>query len=299
MRALLVAFCLLSTSCVRHVPAPSTSGFGDRLRTRLMDDHPLEPAAMPEARALHFLFVGGFLNETIPGYFGDNLPVVRDELGASASTLFPPSGGDLERDAELIHAEVLRLSDEHQKPIAIIGHSKGGAAAVLAVLRDPSLVRSGRVEHVVSIQGALKGSPVADALVQSLPIPLLHAAFKGLDTLTRGRAEAAFRRVQVPADLAGWCARRVHFVRSMETTGQVSAELGLTHAFLSRHGSGRNDGLLLEEDQALPGVGHDLGVLRGDHAAFTIASPLSNGTTQSRRAFTRALLEELFVVEHD
>lgn len=299
MRALALACGTLLVACVKHVPAASASGFGDRLRTRLMDDRPLEPSAMPAARQLHFLFVGGFLNETIPGYFGDNLPVVRDELGASASTLFPPSGGDLERDAELIHAEVLRLSDEQQKPIALIGHSKGGAAAVLAVLRDPSLVRSGRVVHVVSIQGALRGSPVADALVQSLPIPLLHAAFKGLDTLTRGRAEAAFRRVEVPPDLAGWCARRVHFVRSMETTGQVSQELGLTHAFLTRHGTGRSDGLLLEEDQWIPGLGHDLGVLRGDHAAFTVASPLSNGTPQSRRAFTRALLEELFVVERD
>ncbi|MBL8918752.1 MAG: DUF2974 domain-containing protein [Myxococcaceae bacterium] len=299
MRLVAIVCSALLPSCVRHVPAPNTSGFGDRLRTRLADERPIDAASMPGARQLHFLFVGGFLNETIPGYFGDNLPVVRDELGATASTLFPPSGGDLERDAELITAEVLRLSDEHQKPIALIGHSKGGAAAVLAVLRDPSLVRSGRVEHVVSIQGALKGSPVADALVQSLPIPMLHAAFKGLGSLTRGRAEAAFRRLAVPPDVAGWSARRLHFVRSMETTGQVSQELGLTHAFLTQHGSGRSDGLLLEEDQWLPGLGHDLGVLRGDHAAFTIASPLSNGAAASRRAFTRALLEELFIVERD
>jgi pimeloyl-ACP methyl ester carboxylesterase len=288
---------ILLTSCVRHVPAPAADGLALRVREQLALARALEPGVMSDAARFHFLFVGGFLNETIPGYFGDNVPVVTDELGATASTCFPPSGGSLERDADLLHDEVRRQAEERQRPIVLIGHSKGGAAAVLVVLRDPELVRSGRVEHVVSIQGALRGSPLADGLVRSLPMPVLHEAFKGISSLTRQQAQSAFANLAPPAELADWYRRRVHFVRSFETTGQVSTELGVTHAFISRHGSGRNDGLVLEEDQLLPGVGHDLGVLRGDHAAFTIASPLSNGTTASRKAFTRALLWTLFVDE--
>lgn len=249
---------------------------------------------MKGPRALHFLFVGGFLNETIPGYFVDNMAVVRDELGAEVSTLFPPSAGSLDVDAVMIRDEVGRISDSTQRAVVLVGHSKGGAGVVLAVLRYPELVSSGRVERVISIQGALHGSPLADGLVASLPMPLVHQAFQGLSTLTRAKADAAFRASPMRAELSGWYQDHVFYVRSAETTGQVSTELALSHAFVARYGSGRNDGLLLEEDMRLEGVGTDLGVLRGDHAAFVVSSPLSNGTVATRKAFTRALIGQAF-----
>ena len=290
---------VLCGGCVRHVPAPSADGFVQLVRAEVSNPQPIDRAMMPEAMKLHFLFVAGFLSEGIPGYFKDNAEVVTDELGASTSMFFPPSGGNLETDAELIRGEVSRLTDELQRPVVLIGHSKGGAGAVLAVLRNPELVSSGRVAHVVSIQGALRGSPLADGIVKSLPIPLLHDAFRGPMTLTREKAEASFRAATPSMTMLDWYQRHVRYVRSSETTGLVSQELALTHAFVATHGSGRNDGLLLEEDQWLPGIGHDLGVLRGDHAAFTVSSPLSNGTSQTRKAFTRALLKQVFVVERE
>lgn len=47
---------------------------------------------VPALSPLHVVFVAGFMNELIPGYFNDNVAMAR-ELGAETSVLFPPSGG--------------------------------------------------------------------------------------------------------------------------------------------------------------------------------------------------------------
>jgi pimeloyl-ACP methyl ester carboxylesterase len=217
---------------------------------------------------------------------------VTDELGATASVIFPKSSATLEEDAAFIRDEVIRLTDSQQRPVVLVGHSKGGAGVVLTALKYPELVRGGRVVDVVSIQGALHGSPVADAMTEALPIPFLHEHFRGLQALTRIRSEAAFRSAPIAADQLAWYRDHVFFVRSSETTSVVAVELSLSHAFLSRFG--RNDGMVCEADQLLEGVGRDLGVLRADHAALTVAAPVSGFTAESRRAFTRALLAEIF-----
>lgn len=295
MRAIgvLVGSCLFA-ACVRHVPLANTS-LSTRFRQTMETQQPISSASIPSAKGLHFLFVGGFLNEGIPGYFVDNMAVVTEELGATASVIFPKSTDNLEEDAAGIRDEVIALSDGTQRPIVLVGHSKGGAGVVLAALKYPELVRGGRVVDVVSIQGALHGSPIADAMTESLPIPLLHQTFRGLTALTRKRAEGAFRSAPMATDLTAWYRDHVFFVRSSESTGVVAAELQLSHAFLTRFGP--NDGLLCEQDQLLAGLGRDLGVLRADHGALTVSAPISGFTTETRRAFTRALLLEVFAGE--
>ncbi len=286
----LVGSCLLS-ACVRHVPLANTS-LSARFRQTMETPTPLSAASIPSAKGLHFLFVGGFLNEGIPGYFVDNMAVVTEELGATASVIFPKSADDLEEDAAGIRDEVISLSDQLQRPVVLVGHSKGGAGVVLAALKYPELIRGGRVVDVISIQGAIHGSPIADAMTESLPIPLLHQKFKGLTALTRKRADGAFRSAPMAGDLTDWYRDHLFFVRSSESTGVVAAELQLSHAFLTRFGP--NDGLLCEGDQLLGGVGRDLGVLRADHGALTVTAPISGFTADTRRAFTRALLFEVF-----
>ena len=61
-------------------------------------------------------------------------------------------------------------------------------------------------------------------------------------------------------------------------------------------GGGRRpcDGLVLVDDMMLDDFGVDLGVLEGDHAALTVSSRLSNGTSARRRAFTRAVWRVLY-----
>ena len=52
---------------------------------------------------------------------------------------------------------------------------------------------------------------------------------------------------------------------------------------------------MLPDDQMIAGLGTDLGVLEGDHFDLTEKGPGAVSTPASfRRAFTRALMRELF-----
>lgn len=84
---LLLSLVLLG-GCVKHVPLPTTP-FAARFRDAMAEPTPLDPATIAAAKPLHFLFVGGFMNEGIPGYFVDNMAVVTEEAHATASVIFP------------------------------------------------------------------------------------------------------------------------------------------------------------------------------------------------------------------
>jgi pimeloyl-ACP methyl ester carboxylesterase len=248
----------------------------------------------------HFLFVGGFLNEGIPGYFTDNMRVTHDELGAEVSTLFPSSSTSVSEDADAIRAAVIERSRTSQKPVVLVGHSKGGAGALVAVLRYPELVLEGTVDRVICIQAAVLGSPVADSIVESGPIKVLPFHWRGLESLSTRRSrtlvlnEDARAREKLTPEETAWFFGRIFFVRAWERSGSVALELALTHEYLKEFGSGRNDGLLLEEDMKLDGDGVDLGEVEGDHAALTVSGILSRSSADERAAFTRALYREVF-----
>src|SRR5439155_12749343 len=111
----------------------------------------------------------GFLNGAIPGYFNDNIEVVQTEYKADASAIYPSSLAGMTDDAELVRATALENFEKTKKPVVLVGHSKGGASVVLAVLRHPELMLEGKVDRVVAIQGAFGGSPVADGLTDTIP----------------------------------------------------------------------------------------------------------------------------------
>lgn len=232
----------------------------------------------------HVVFISGFLNELIPGYFEDNAAVCR-QLGAETSLIAPSSDGGFDRDVGLIERE---LAFRRGVPVVLFGHSKGGAAALLTVMRHPELVLSGQVEAVIVVQGAVGGSPLAEAL-RLLPL-------KGLKDLAPARARALFAEASsgldarlTPEERARFFSH-VFYVRSARDSRPVAAELSLTE--LALRGQGPNDGLLNQADMRL-GEGVDLGVLDSDHASLTVSSFLSVSTPEERRAFTLALFREV------
>jgi pimeloyl-ACP methyl ester carboxylesterase len=232
------------------------------------------------------LFVAGYLNEMIPGYFDDNVAVV-EALGARAERLFPESEASFEDNA----AVVAKWIDANEGPIWLVGHSKGGAAVLLAALRSPQLVLSGKVRAVVVVQGAVLGSPVADRYDAD---PVLGK--KGMHALTRRASETVFnvaleqlRSRLSPAEQQALF-ERVFYVRSRINQAAVAAELSPTRGYLDQFGP--NDGLLLADSMRLS-EGVDLGVLDSDHAGLVISSFLTSSTPERRRGFTHALCREV------
>ncbi len=264
------------------------------------EDAPEPPGSPLEAlRARQVLFVGGFLNEVISGYFDDNAAVVK-AFGATAWMLSPPSTSSLGADADFIALKARDHYEGSHRPVVLFGHSKGGAASLMAVLRHPELVLLGVVDCVVVVQGAVGGSPVADLAATPLHAAGLPAPLAGLDSLQPGDARPAFvaalahaRATLSPAEF-GHLSSRIFYVRSVAQKDHLSPVLGPTHGLLCERGSGQSDGLVLAEDARLDGCGVDLGVVPGDHAALTVSGPLSNATPHQRRAFTRALFREVY-----
>jgi pimeloyl-ACP methyl ester carboxylesterase len=184
--------------------------------------------------------------------------------------------------------------------VVLVGHSKGGAAALLTALRYPELVLTGVIDRVVVVQGAIGGSPLADAIARSAAVRALPLPRRGLASLTPSEARSLFQeelsrvRARITADGLERLFARVFYVRSWEGRGRTSFELALTHEYLQGFGSGQNDGLLLQEDMKLDRAGVDLGVVASDHASLTVAGLLSKSTTADRKAFTRALFREIY-----
>ena len=241
----------------------------------------------PSLQGRHVVFVAGFMNELIPGYFTDNVDVSR-ELGAQTSTLFPPSSRSLADDVALIETEVSAHSD---RSVVLVGHSKGGAGVLLTVLQHPELVLAGRVECVIVLQGAIGGSPLADALVHVRPLRR-----PGLSSLTTGSSHDTFKAAiqsvteRLTAEERAFLFSRIFYVRSAHRQSALGAELALTELMLRP--KGENDGLLPPEEMKLAD-GVDLGVLDADHASLTVSSFLSVTTPEERRAFTTALYREV------
>jgi len=245
------------------------------------------PGEAPSLADQHVIFVAGFMNELIPGYFVDNEEAVRT-AGGTSCTVYPTSAMHLEEDVTLLTKEL----DSHPgQSVTLFGHSKGGAAVLLTVLEHPEYVLDGRVRSVVVVQGAVGGSPLADALtflgkkrkdgIHSLSSKEAHAAFAGalakLDqTLNADQKSALFSRI--------------FYVRAKHRK-VVPAELAITAAMLD--GQGENDGLVPVKDQLLEGVGVDLGVLEADHASLTVTGVMSLSSPGDRRAFTMALFSEM------
>jgi pimeloyl-ACP methyl ester carboxylesterase len=241
---------------------------------------------LPSLEGRHVVFVAGFMNELIPGYFTDNV-AVTEQLGGTSSVLFPPSGDSLARDVERIRSE---LAFRQGEKVVLVGHSKGGAAVLLTVLEHPELILSGKVSCVVALQGAIGGSPLADALHKVRPL-----RSPGLTSLTTGGAKAAFttalRGVEaLTAEQQEQLFSRIFYVRSAHQANAIAAELSVSELLL--RGQGPNDGLVSSSNMKL-GMGVDLGVLDADHAALTVSSFLSVSSQEERRAFTLALYREL------
>lgn len=129
---------------------------------------------------------------------------------------------------------------------------------------------------------------------------VLPVRFRGLESLSPAGSRALFGealaalRAQLSPERFEWLGAHLVYVRACEQADRVSLEFARTHEFLRRRGSGQSDGLVLVEDQKLPGFGVDLGIVEADHAALTIPSLLSNSSVSERKAFTRALLREVF-----
>jgi len=209
-----------------------------------------------------------------------------------------------ENNALQIRDHVLSLSQEDEdRPLILMGHSKGTVDILQAVVSYPEV--SSRVVAVVSLAGAVGGSPLSETMQQSHFDRLAHVPRSGCEPGDSG-ALASLNPDLRQQWLAGNSLPngiRYYSVIAYPDPKHVSSGLKSTYLKLAEMDA-RNDGRLIFYDQFIPGATL-LAFANADHLA--ISTPvarqfvISQSTFANKSDYPRAALLEAILryVEED
>jgi len=205
------------------------------------------------------------------------------------------------RNAAEIRTAILEMDEIPDRPIVLLGHSKG-ASDVLEASADPTV--TARVAAVVSLGGAINGSPLADQAPEVWLDALAHMPGLSCEGGDRGALNSLRRGTRL-----AWLAAqqpspsiRYYSLVSFAERDQISSVLRPSYDDLSMIDP-RNDGQLLFYDQIAPGSTL-LGYLNADH--WAIAMPIVRDVAAARlladrNAFPQEILLEAILkqIEED
>jgi hypothetical protein len=224
-----------------------------------------------------------------------------EQLGYEVSWIDVDGLSSSARNATEIRDAILAMDDVPERPIVVLGYSKG-ATDVLEASADATV--AARVAAVVSLGGAVNGSPLADRAPDAFLIALAHLPGTNCEEGDRGALDSMRRGTRM-----AWLAMqqpspsiRYYSLVSYADRDQVSAVLRSSYDDLSLIDP-RNDSQLLFYDQIVPGSAL-LGYLNGDH--WAVAMPIGRDSPLvqpllDRNAFPREILLEAILkkIEED
>ena len=207
-------------------------------------------------------------------------------------------------NARQIRDHVIALSMEEKiRPIILMGHSKGTVDILQAVVSYPE-VRD-RVVAVVSVAGAVGGSPLADNTKQSRVDMLIHVPRSGCETGDHG-AIASLK----PEVRKEWLVNnplpnhiRYYSVIALPDSDHVSSGLKSAYRKIGKVDT-RNDGQLIFYDQFIPAATL-LAFANADHWAMSTPVahqlPIAQSTFANKNDYPQEVLLEsiLRYVEED
>ncbi len=198
----------------------------------------------------------------------DDSTLPANLLGASGyDTLLLDVEGlsSAERNAEIIAARL--LADTDQRPLILVGYSKGAVDFLVALATYPELAR--RTAALVTVAGAVGGSPVAEHASDKTAELLYFSPFGDCEH-GDGRVMASLR----PATRHAWLQDNLPLpvaAYSLVTAPEPERVSRVLHSSYKLLGAVHpiNDGALLAWDQMLPGSTL-LGYANADHWAVAV-----------------------------
>lgn len=238
------------------------------------------------------------------GAFGDCFPPWSTPF-AGATALSESAGFDIEivslsgrssseRNASAVRDSILGVPASDAEPLILIGYSKGAADILAALVRYPRA--AARVAAVISIAGAINGSPLASHYRRLYNLLLRWRTIgscapgdgRVLDSLERTARLSWLSRNPLPRNV------RYYSVVTFTFPPRIARILAHTQRILSRV-SPRNDGQLLAEDQLIPGSAL-LGFVNADHWGVALRMedrfPFLVHRPVGKHAFPRSVLLE-------
>ena len=266
------------------------------------------------AKRFSYVFVPGFLNEFSHNYFGDNIRFLEkaDVDSDSIVMVHPNSSKSVSENVPKVLEAIHKVHKKSNgRPVIVFGHSKGSVEVLATLAKFPDLLRRS-VAHAFLIQGAYKGSKVADLirehgsvgdlsfglrtqaglswrLLRSLGY-LSSAGF--LNLTTRGSESSWVGWTQVPVSVRKLLAKHVTFITSYRACKHHSRFIRPYGCWLERRNV-RSDGLVAFADQSIPGLGTRIELADMDHADLVVPYPVSNQSKKVRRALIKTCLRYL------
>lgn len=206
------------------------------------------------------------------------------------------------RNARIVHDAIEAMPGEEK--LILVTHSKGTVDTLQALADHPEL--SDRVLAVVSVSGAVNGSPIADVFPQSLARLAEEAklsscppgeGIEAVESLRRSTRLAWLATHELPGKV------RYYSLAAFARPEDVSLLLKPFHRILSQTDP-LNDSLVVCSDAVIPGSTL-LGYPNADHLAvampFAAKNPALSATLITRNHYPRAVLLEAAVryVEED
>jgi hypothetical protein len=198
-----------------------------------------------------------------------SLAAYLSRLGHEVSFIEVETLSSSARNAVIIHEAVMASPQTgRDKPLVLLGYSKGTPDILEAVADFPDLQQ--RVAAVVSIAGAVGGSPLANDASQSTLNLLQYFPDAECDPGDEGALESLKPEVR-----KRWLANhslpdaiRYYSLVTYPEEGQISSILEYTYHKLSQVDS-RNDSQMIFYDQVIPGSVL-LGYINADHWAAAV-----------------------------
>lgn len=257
--------------CGRSMLAPDECGAA--LRTFAGEVAMPRPVAATAAAADRYrlLFVPGFLAACFPGIhsFADMIEAARVE-GFQAQALDVGGRNGVAANARLLAQQVDRLPVDGRR-LLFVGHSKG-ALDVLAMLGSRPDIAA-RTAAVLTIAGALQGSPLADGLREFYAATIAVFPFAGC---ARGDGDPMADLAPAASRIfwegpAGHSGVPLYAIAAMPDLDHLSPGVLPTYMRLASI-AGANDGMVPLRNQVVPAASL-LGVMNADHLRVAIPFP--------------------------
>ena len=173
-----------------------------------------------------------------------------------------------EFNARIIAEQIAAMPVAAGGPLVVIAHSKGTVDVLEAVTRYPDAAR--RISAVISVAGAVNGSPLADRYRGAYDYLLRERALGRCSPGDGGFLGSLVRSTRLRWLASNTLPANVHFysLAAFTTPARLARALERPQRFLSTIDT-RNDGQLLAQDQVIPGS-TVLGYLNADHWAVAV-----------------------------
>jgi len=237
-------------------------------------------------RKYHFVLVEGYMNELIFHYFSHNKKALADS-GISTSILAPPSSMSLTLSLPWLNSQFEDIHSRTKKPLIVIGHSFGGVRALATIIKYPSLISTGVVARLVTVQSSVNGATTLDASNGGSDLFKTIVSLLKFSKVSTAEIQKliliAF--VQLDEEQQNLVSTAVYYFKASvepENLGLLYRNSAINNQILV----GPNDGLVATRDMTVPYFGSTIGSLHGDHTRFV--------NHREGYAFTLALLRHLF-----